>query len=110
MQNKGSDELIRYLSEPGLSEDIQRFQKDCEWLEGHRTELTARYPDRWVAVFHKEVIGTQKGASSLQILIKRLREQGYDTGKVVVRFLATKPKPLILVAAWREKWKKFGPT
>ena len=77
-----------------LGEILTQFTRDCQFIDSKIEELTNQYPDRWVVVYHEEVIGTGK---NFRNLMWRLRRKGIDTSQVATRFLNTEPRPLILL-------------
>ena len=39
-----------------MFEITRRFREDWNWAREHISELTVKYPDKWVAIFEKKVI------------------------------------------------------
>jgi len=39
-----------------MFEITRRFREDWNWAREHISELTIKYPDKWVAIFEKKVI------------------------------------------------------
>ena len=77
----------------GDLESLEQFVEDNRFLEGIRPELQNKYPNRWVAVYKKEVVGDAKSISKI---IKMLKSKGVPVSQSVLVFLRKKPIPMIL--------------
>lgn len=73
--------------------DINQFKRDTLFLEKHRDELVSKHPNRWVAVYKRQV---QAVDSDLKNLLKTLDQKGLPRGQTVVEFLSTERKLLIV--------------
>jgi len=94
LSQKEIDELIEKMGgKEKILYDFARFKRDCEFIEYHHEELLKKYPNEWVAVYDVEVIDTDK---DFLALLRRLKQKGAPTNKMVIRFMDTDPKPLIL--------------
>ena len=80
-------ELLKRLGRP--FEDIQ---KDSEYVAGHWSELLKLYPDEFIAVVDRVVVGHKREHSEL---LKELRRRGVAVS-VSTAFLATNPPNWIL--------------
>ncbi len=56
------------------------------FLERNEDKLKEKYPDKWIGILNKKVVGV---SDDLQNLVNDLRSRGIDTGKAVVEFLPT---------------------
>ena len=57
-----------------VSQQLQRFQRDIDYLETHREELLDRYPEQWIAIFNEQVLDglSAKGVPPGQGLVEHL--------------------------------------
>ena len=68
-----------------------RFWEDERWLFEHIAELTEQYPDQWVVVYKKQVIGMGSGPRGLTEAIERAQHIVSDGERLVTYFLESKP-------------------
>ena len=85
--------LIKSKPDPEREARLQRFHEDVVWFSAHRKELTAQYPDRWVAVYRKEVVGAHE---DIEELSKHLKASHVPNGRAYVHFAAAKPKAWVI--------------
>jgi Family of unknown function (DUF5678) len=76
-----------------VQQELDRFRGDVLYFEENRAELLRRYPDRWIAVYNKEVVGTAKDPAQL---FRKLRQKGIPPGHVVHEYLTENDELLIL--------------
>ena len=38
--------------------ELERFHKDGLWFSDHYEQLLEQYPDQWVAIYNKTVVGS----------------------------------------------------
>ena len=74
--------------DPEREARLQRFHEDVVWFKTHRKELAAQYPDQWVAVYRKEVVGVDEDP---ELLMMRLKANCGSIGSIYFGFAATKP-------------------
>ena len=72
---------------------LKHFKEDIQYFTEHKDELTEKYPDKWVGVYHHNVVSANK---DLKTLIDNLVKQGISPGKTVVEYLATRETIMIL--------------
>ena len=72
---------------------IERHYGDVEYYEAHYRELLNRYPDQWIAVRNRKVVGTSGDAFKL---MANLKAEGVPTHEVLVRHLTRDAELLIL--------------
>lgn len=73
---------------------IKKFGEDTKWLDRHYDELKIEYPDEWVAVFKKNVVGHDR---DLHELMEELEKKyGDDAGHMAVEFVSPKKVELTL--------------
>jgi hypothetical protein len=76
-----TEELIRKVGDPKtLSRELRQASADTRALEARWDELVTKHPDEWVGVQRKEFLF----ADTLDELIEKAREQGWDVGAMVV--------------------------
>ena len=73
--------------------EMERFRKDASYYEEHREELLKEYPDRWVAIYNEQFVGTAK---DLNRLITQLQKKGIPQGRAFVEYVTEKEDLLIL--------------
>ena len=78
---------------PNWGEHLHQFKEDTIFLESIRPELLYQYPDCWIAIYQKEVVGV---ASKLKDIIKQLNQKDVPRGYAVIEFLNIKQIPMIL--------------
>lgn len=72
---------------------MMQFRRAARYLWRNKEELTAQYPNRWVAVGEEGVIDT---AASSKELIEQLDAAGVPSHAAVTEFLNTEPRKLVL--------------
>ncbi len=77
----------------GISQRLQRFQRDIDYYETHREELLNRYPEQWVAIFNEQVVDT---APTVEQVLRGLRAKGVPPGQGLVEHLTRHDELLIL--------------
>ncbi|MGA9348588.1 MAG: DUF5678 domain-containing protein [Anaerolineae bacterium] len=65
-----------------------RFWEDERWLFEHVTELARQYPEQWVAIYRKRVVGV--GRSRREVRQAAAEKLG-DVGPLIVYRLESKP-------------------
>ena len=71
---RGGSRRLSRTEQAGSIERLRRYVADTLWAEGHREELLRRYPEQWVAVFDKRVIGHDADPAAL---LSRLPDPAY---------------------------------
>ena len=72
---------------------MMQFNRAVRYFWRNKEELTAQYPNLWVAVSEDGVIDT---AATSKELIKQLDDGGVPSHAAVIEFLNTEPRKLIL--------------
>ena len=85
--------LIKAKPDPERDAGLQQFHEDVVWFKTRRKELAAQYPDQWVAVYCKEVVGA---AEDIEDLMTHLKANSLPIGSTHVDFAATKPKVWVI--------------
>ena len=73
-------------------EDDPHYQ-DVLFLKAHRDEFLEQYPDKWIAIWHKEIVAVADTESGLT---PQLRAKGLQSAGVLIREMETDPKFWIL--------------
>jgi hypothetical protein len=76
-----------------LLSHLDQFAEDTRFLESIRPELQNRYPDCWVAVYRKELVGS---GTTLRDMMKQLADKGVPATRAAIDFLRKDPIALIL--------------
>ncbi len=70
--------------------DMKRFHEDGQFFDAHYDELLEKYPERWIAVFYKEVVGSD---TDFDRLLDDMKSQGFPLSRMVIdRVTAKKVK------------------
>ena len=73
--------------------ESQIYDEDWDFLETHYDELLEKYPEQWVAVVDKSVVGAD---SDLDRLLTRLKPLGLPKNRIVTEKLTSKEEVWIL--------------
>ena len=73
--------------------EMQHFKEDALFFNAHHREILRLYPDQWVAVYDKQVVGADE---DFRLLMKDLKALGYPLKCLVVRRMETNPMTLIV--------------
>jgi hypothetical protein len=76
-----------------IQQSLERFRADAMWLSQHREELLKKYPERWIAVYKKDVVATAKSPKQL---FRKVEQKGIRPGKVVHDYLTEEEFDLIV--------------
>ena len=66
-------------------ESLERFEEDIHFLERNEDKLKEKYPNKWIGILNKKVVGVSEDFDSLLL---DLRSRDIDTGKAVIEFLS----------------------
>ncbi len=78
-----------------MKEDLKRFSEDGHFFDAHYNELLEKYPEHWIAVFYKEVVGTD---TDFDRLLDDLKSQGFPLNRMIIdRVTAQKVKWFLAV-------------
>ena len=72
---------------------LEQFSADARWFDTHRKDLVAEYPDQWIGVFQRKVVGA---SDDIEDLVIRLQAKDLPVGSIYVDFAATKSKAWII--------------
>ena len=73
--------------------DLEQYRNDALYFERHREEFLRRHPERWVAIYDQQVVGT---ARRLPHLVRQLQKRGFPRGRVFIEHVSAKEDLLIL--------------
>ena len=79
-----------------LAQELERFRKDALYVDEHREELTARYPDRWIAVFEERVVADARSPKELRA---KLLKKNVPPGEAYHAYLPTQEEDLLILLA-----------
>ena len=78
-----------------MKEDLKRFHEDGQFFYEHYDELLEKYPEHWIAVFYKEVVGTDTDYGRL---LDDLKFRGFPLNRMSIdRVTAKKVKWFLTV-------------
>lgn len=66
--------------------ELDRFHKDGLWFSEHYDELIEQYPDQWVAIFNKKVVGASPDPDQL---FADLKTKGVPINHAFFKFMST---------------------
>jgi hypothetical protein len=76
-----------------LTTRFDQFKEDTKFLESIRPELQNEYPNCWIAVYEKKVVGT---GQKLKDIIQQLDDGNIPKSRAVIDYLRTEPITMIL--------------
>jgi hypothetical protein len=92
-----SKKLLRMIGNPKrLVGELQRSERDEIYLENNCRILVRFYPNQFVAVYDQVVVDSDE---DMDKLLARLRKKRINMHRVVIRFMSTKPEPMLFSAA-----------
>ena len=71
--------------------EMRHFDEDVQFANENAREIRRLYPDHWVAVYDKQVVGADE---DLDRLLDDLMALGYPPGKSLIRRMETNPMVL----------------
>ena len=79
----------------GDQAELDRFKRDIDYYVSHQEELLGQYPDKWIAIFDQQVVGS---ATDFEQLLKDLSEHGIPAERILVEHLSDEKELFILPA------------
>ena len=76
-----------------IHEGLRKYSSQVEYFESQRAKLTKQYPDQWVAMSDGVIVATD---DSLEVLIARVDDLGISRIGLLVEYLETEPRNMIL--------------
>ena len=70
-----------------IKTDLKRFHEDGQFFDSHYNELLEKCPEHWVAVFHKEVVGTD---TDFYRLLDSLKSRGFPLSRMIIKQVTAK--------------------
>ncbi|MEE9115279.1 MAG: DUF5678 domain-containing protein [Thermoplasmata archaeon] len=80
------------FDEKTILKHLRTFRKSTSWITKNVQKLRSKYPDQYVAVYDRKVIGTDL---DFDLLFKRL-EGKYNMSHVVIEFIPSEELILVL--------------
>jgi hypothetical protein len=87
------DERLSEAEQRERSQQFRRFRAISQRLEAERDELTARYPEMWIAIGED---GVEVAADSHEAVIAQIDQARIAHGDVIIEFLTNQPQNFIL--------------
>ena len=75
--------------------ELRRFTEDQRFFGEVYDELLERYPEKWVAVYRKEIVGAD---ADFGRLLKRLKARGYPLRRLAINHVTAETVNWILEA------------
>ena len=72
---------------------IEEHGRDVEYYEAHYVELLAQYPDQWIAILDRKVVGASDDAFKL---MAQVEADGVPSNRVIRRHMTKDAELLIL--------------
>ena len=72
---------------------IEEHGRDVEYYEAHYVELLAQYPDQWIAILDRKVVGASDDAFKLMVQVEA---DGVPSNRVLRRHMTKDAELLIL--------------
>ena len=72
---------------------LARFQQDVDYYESCHEELLQQYPEQWVAILNRTVVGND---TNLDRLLSRLDAEGIPIEKALIEHVTAEEDVLIL--------------
>ena len=72
---------------------IEEHGRDVEYYEAHYVELLAQYPDQWIAILDRKVVGASDDAFKL---MAQVEADGVPSNRVLRRHMTKDVELLIL--------------
>lgn len=79
-------ELLEKVDFDQVAKDMEQFKRDDKWLKDNIDELRKRFPNMFVAVYDRKVVGA---GDALQDAQKKAKAAGYDPAKCVIQIVLT---------------------
>ncbi len=76
------------VDEERILEELRKFERDSRWISRNISTLRAKYPDKYVAVWGREVVDSDKNHNRL---LKRLRKREYDVPNMAIEYITSRP-------------------
>lgn len=76
-----------------VAQMIRQHEELSAWLRGQSAELVKSYPDKWVGTGAGKILVF---GDKLEDVVEQIESNGGNEGGVVVRFLSSRPKVMIL--------------
>ncbi|HEY8885566.1 MAG TPA: DUF5678 domain-containing protein [Chloroflexota bacterium] len=73
--------------------ELRRFQQDTDYLRTHWDDLLERYPEQWIAIYNREVVGV---APDFDRLLGELKKCGVPIGRARIEHMTRHDDVLIL--------------
>ena len=87
------DELLDAENLDTIVAYLDQFEKDTTFLDAHRLEWTAMYPDQWVVVYKEELAGQ---GETLNDALSLAEQKNTPRGRAAIAYLSKEPVSMIL--------------
>ncbi len=89
-----TDQVIKEMGGPKvISRELREFSNRVQVFECKRAELTAQYPNKWIAMYNEDIVAV---ADSLQDLLSRMDDRGVPRKEAIVEYMDTEQRSMVL--------------
>lgn len=91
-----TEEIVRSMLRkrtPQMMSLLKQHDENSLWVIARYDELKKEYPDKYIAVRHRQIVKDDK---NLKKLLAKLREEFTDTEDITIYLIRTKPMKLLL--------------
>ncbi len=81
------------MTSENQQKSLARFQQDVDYYESRYEELLQQYPEQWVAILNRTVVGSD---TNLDRLLSRLDAEGIPIEKALIEHVTAEEDVLIL--------------
>lgn len=75
-----------------LDQEMERFEKDMQWIYNHYEALRRQYPNEFVVVFHQQLVAH---SPDIESLVKALTPK-YGDQDPAIKFIYAEPPNIVL--------------
>ena len=80
------------LDEKKILQDLREFRKSTSWISQNLAAIRKEYPDRYIAVYNREVIDADEDFDKL---FRRVQKK-HDMSKVAIEFVPSREVAVVL--------------
>ena len=86
--------MVIWMETQVLAQQLERFERDMDWLQKHFDDLTEKYPNEYVAVLDEKVVDHNIDLRRLMGRIEAKYPKELD--RVAIKFISPEKVELIL--------------
>ena len=85
--------LPRIVDHEAWDKRAEEHKRDRQFFGAHKQEFLEKYPDRWVAVYHEEVVAVDRDR---EVVCQEIDAMGIHRTHAVIHFIDPDPPAYIL--------------